>query len=187
MAAASTAQRRCGHCRPQVSMRRYSPSVASIRIEATSWLASGAIAVAVWVLLFGSIPISIIGDGPFLLGRVKGSAADSPTSRYSYASASSSRASVESSRERAPGGRHTEGEPAKRRQKVLESARLVSYETLRAADPTTPSLHHIQVGEYWKAQLSSIAVNLVQDLLPPAARPPWERASPAWLGVIRLT
>jgi hypothetical protein len=30
-------------------------------------------------------------------------------------------------------------------------------------------------------------VNLVQDLLPPAARPPWERASPAWLGVMRLT
>jgi hypothetical protein len=87
----STAQRRCGHCRAQVSRRRYSPSVASIRIEATSWLASGAIAVAVRVLLCGSIPISIIGDGPFLLGRVKGSAADNPTSRYPFVSASSSR------------------------------------------------------------------------------------------------
>jgi hypothetical protein len=41
--------------------------------------------------LVGSIPISIIGDGLFLLGRVKGSAADNPTSRYPFASASSSR------------------------------------------------------------------------------------------------
>ena len=111
----------------------------------------GAIAVAVWVLLCGSIPISIIGDGPFLLGRVRDPRLTirlrdipSPVPRR--------HASVESSRERAPGGRHTEGEPAKRRQKVLESARLVSYETLRAADPTTPSLHHIQVGKYWRSR-----------------------------------
>jgi hypothetical protein len=50
-----------------------------------------AIAVAVSVLLWRSIPISIIKDRPILLGRVKGSVADNPTSRYPFASASSSR------------------------------------------------------------------------------------------------
>ena len=52
-------------------MRRYSRNVASIRIEAASWLVSGAIAVAVLVLLCGSIPISIIEDGSLLLGRIR--------------------------------------------------------------------------------------------------------------------
>jgi hypothetical protein len=59
-------------------------------------------------------------------------------------------ASVESSRERARAG-ETPKESQSRRQKVLESARLVSYETLRAADPTTPSLSSIQVGKYCRS------------------------------------
>ena len=38
-------------------------------------------------------------------------------------------------------GRHTQGEPAREgRQEVLESARPVSYGTLRAASPTTTPL-----------------------------------------------
>ena len=59
----SIAQRCSGHRPAQVSSRRYSRSVASIRIEATSRFDWGSTAAAVDVDLCGSTPISIIVIG----------------------------------------------------------------------------------------------------------------------------
>jgi hypothetical protein len=52
-----------------------------MRIEATSRLLPGSIAVAVWVDLCGSIPISIIVGRSLLTLVMGGSTADNPTSR----------------------------------------------------------------------------------------------------------
>src|SRR6478735_7663649 len=56
-----------------------------MRIEPRSVLVTGSTAVAVWVDLWGSIPMTIMDDGS-LLCRDGGSAEDSPTSSTSHSS-----------------------------------------------------------------------------------------------------
>src|SRR3977135_1137206 len=70
--------------------------------------------------------------------RVRGSAADSPTSRVAALVVTPLLSQAANGHRP---GRHTQREPARRRQEVLESARPVSYGTLRTANPNTTPLH----------------------------------------------
>jgi len=70
--------RRPGHWAAQRNSWQYALNVASIRIVATSRLLSGSTAVAVWVDVWGSIPMSIIADRSLLLSGmgIRGRVAD---------------------------------------------------------------------------------------------------------------
>ncbi len=81
LSAFSTTQRRWPNCRAQRINRRYSPRLASMRSDATGWFVCGSTAVAVCVLLWGAIPMTIIAGYAFLMLPVWVIASDNPTSR----------------------------------------------------------------------------------------------------------
>src|SRR5215204_2009286 len=120
-----------------------------MRTDATVRFVCGSTAVAVCVLLCGSTPMIIIAAKvlPFcrwiVESRLTIRLRESPTKGPRITPLLSQAANGCQAR------RHTQSEPAMRRQEVLESARPASSRQLRAADPTTTSLSPIQVGAYW--------------------------------------
>ena len=144
----SIAQRRSGHRPAQVSSRRYSRSVASIRIEATSRFDSGSTAVAVDVDLCGSTPISIIviGSLHFPWNWMGGSAVDTPTSRALAGAFVVTPLLSQAANGHRAGSTHPTRANPRRRQEFRESARPVSYGDATSDQPgrRLRSLHAVK-------------------------------------------
>lgn len=98
----STAQPRCGEGRAQAIKRLYSARVASMRIEPRSVLVTGSTAVAVWVLLCGSTPMTTMNDGS--LSHMFGVGIRGGHSDFKYLARACGHASLQSRPERRPGG-----------------------------------------------------------------------------------
>lgn len=144
----SIAHRRCGHRAAHVSIRRYSRKLASMRIDATSRFVPGSTAVAVWVVLCGSIPISIIVGGslsvtstgdPRLTTRLRETAHQCLVVTPLLSQAANGRRP----------GRHTQREPAFGRKYSSQPA-PASYGHATGSKPDHDTVHHIQVGKYWR-------------------------------------